>query len=150
MKNLVLGIFFLLFVGTNVYGQQRYNDNERIKAMRVAFITNALQLTTEESQAFWPLYNEYEAKQRGIRKKYRSGKQMMLMDDAELEQQLSNNLTMEEELLQLKRTYIGRLKKVLPTRKIAMLQGAETKFKEEILKQIRQRQSNRQGKVNRN
>lgn len=149
MKNKILAAIVLLFLGTYAHGQQP-GDNERLQAMRVAFITNALQLTPEESQNFWPVYNEYEAEQREIRKKYRAGRQMMLMNDEELEQHLENTLRMEEELLQLKRTYIDRLKEVLPIRKIAMLNQAENKFKEEILKQIRQRQENRRGRLNGN
>jgi hypothetical protein len=149
MKNKILGILALMFLGIYASGQQPA-DNERLQAMRVAFITNALQLTPEESQDFWPVYNEYETEQKEIRRKYRPGRQTMLMDDQELEQHLENTLRMEEELLQLKRTYFSRLKEVIPIRKIAMLQQAENKFKEEILKQIRQRQENRRGPLNRN
>lgn len=149
MKNKALGILALLLLGIYSYGQQP-GDNERLQAMRVAFITNALQLTPEESQDFWPVYNEYEAEQREIRKKYRPNRQMMLMNDEELEQHLENTLRMEEELLQLKRTYMNRMQDVIPIRKIAMLNQAENKFKEEILKQIRQRQETRRGQLNRN
>lgn len=149
MKNKALAILTLLFLGIYAFGQQP-GDNERLQAMRVAFITNALQLTPDESQDFWPVYNEYEAEQREIRKKYRPDRQMMLMNDEELEQHLENTLRMEEELLQLKRTYMNRMKDVIPIRKIAMLNQAENKFKEEILKQIRQRQENRRGPLNKN
>lgn len=146
MKNIALGIGLFILTVSTAYGQQPSDDNERLQAMRVAFITNALQLTPEESQAFWPIYNEYEDQQKEIRRKYRPDKQMMLMSDQELEQQIEYNLKMEEELLQLKRSYIGRFKAAIPIRKIAMLNNAENKFKEEILKQIRQRQENRKGR----
>lgn len=148
MKNITLSFLFLALAATMAFGQQRYDDNERLQAMKVAFITNALQLTAEESQTFWPLYNEYATEQKRIRREYRAGKQMMLMTDEELEQQLERNLKMEEELLQLKRNFVNELKEVLPVRKIAMLNNAENKFKEEILKQIRQRQENRRGRRN--
>ena len=139
------GIVLMLLTTSTVFGQQ-FKDNERIRAMRVAFITNALELTPEESQGFWALYNEYESSQRSIRAKYRSNRNMMLMNDKELEQQIENTLDMEGELLQLKRTYIGRLKDVIPIRKIAMLNNVEKNFREELLKEFRQRQRTNAGK----
>ena len=33
---------------------------EKIEAMKVAYLTNELELTVEESQAFWPVYNELQ------------------------------------------------------------------------------------------
>ena len=149
MKHIVFGIFFTLILSSSAWAQMgRGQSAERIKAMRVAFITNELQLTTDESQQFWPLYNEYEQKQKEVQKKFKPTKQVLQMNDTELEQQLEKNLQMEEELLALKRTYIGELKEVLPIRKIAMLQRAENRFKEELVKQLRERQENRRQKMN--
>ncbi len=147
MKNITLAIFCCLLFSLTAGAQQRINDNEQIKSMRIAMITSELQLTTEESQNFWPLYNEYEEKQKGIRQKYRPQKQLIQMTDAELEEQLSNNLKMEQELLQLKGTYMEKMKAVLPIRKVARIPAAETKFKRAILKEAQLRQGNRRKRL---
>ena len=33
---------------------------ERIHAIKVAYLTDKLQLTSEQSEKFWPIYNRYE------------------------------------------------------------------------------------------
>ena len=35
---------------------------EKMEAMRVGFITQKLDLTSEEAQKFWPVYNEFQKK----------------------------------------------------------------------------------------
>ena len=57
----------ILLSQTNVIAQRGKgyeNKKENIEAQKVAFITSKLNLTTEESQKFWPVYNEYESKNR--------------------------------------------------------------------------------------
>ena len=41
---------------------------EKMESMRVAFLTNKLDLTTDESTRFWPVYNEYSRKRMELRK----------------------------------------------------------------------------------
>ena len=49
----------LLFLSLNVVAQK---NRERIKALKVSFITERLDLTEKEAQKFWAVYNEYENK----------------------------------------------------------------------------------------
>ena len=39
-------------------------NNDKIEALKVAFITKRLNLSPEESQKFWPIYNQYEAEKK--------------------------------------------------------------------------------------
>lgn len=43
-------------------------DFEKMKAERVAFITSEVGLTSEDAQAFWPIYNKVEEQQRELSK----------------------------------------------------------------------------------
>ena len=43
----------------NQNNQQRKPYYEKIQAEKVAFFTSHLNLTVEEAQKFWPVYNEY-------------------------------------------------------------------------------------------
>lgn len=54
---------------TNAFAQdhqggadRRADWKEKMEAQKVAFITNAVSLTTEEAQAFWPVYNKVSEK----------------------------------------------------------------------------------------
>jgi hypothetical protein len=123
---------------------------ERIQALKIGFITERLQLTTEESQKFWPIFNEYEAEQKKIRQKYKFKKDFATMTDAEAEQSLNAGLEMEQQLLNIKKDYTQRMKRAVPVRKIAMLARVERDFKQELLKKLRELQQNRQRRLNRN
>ena len=39
---------------------------EKIEQQRIAFITTDLDLSVEEAQAFWPLYNDYQSMKKEI------------------------------------------------------------------------------------
>jgi len=64
MKKLLLVIIVLLSVNTVSYGGGLDAYIELLKSdmrtEKVAVITEALQLTSEESSAFWPIHREYE------------------------------------------------------------------------------------------
>ena len=53
--------------------------------MRIAFITEKLQLTPSESEQFWPLFNEYHKEMKSLRSAYKSPHDFILMTDNEVE-----------------------------------------------------------------
>ena len=112
---------------------------QRIRSMRVAFITDKLKLTPEQSQQFWPLYNAFEAEQKEIRKSKRAGKNMRAMTDKEVEQLINRQLEGEQQLLDAKKAYFNKLKSVISVRQIAVLGKAEREFKAYLLKEIQKR-----------
>ncbi len=122
---------------------------ERVKAMKVAFITDRLNLTPQESQEFWPLYNQYEEEQRKIREKYKLSFNYANMTNAEAEKVLNNALELEQQMLNLKRDYMQRFRKALPVTKVAMLNQVERDFREELVKRLRAMQEQRQERLRR-
>ena len=48
------------------------DNQEKIKALKVAFFTEQLGLTSSEAAKFWPLYNTYEAEKEQIMSQKRS------------------------------------------------------------------------------
>jgi len=109
---------------------------DRMKSMKVAFITDQLGLTPEQSQKFWPVYEEFQHKQQDIRRANRPGKNINQMSDVELEKQLYKNLENEAELLELKRTYLERFQEVITIRQIALLQKAERDFNRQVVERL--------------
>jgi len=109
---------------------------DRMKAMKVAFITEKLGLTPEQSQDFWPVYEAFQNKQRGIRQANRPGKNINQMSDVELEKHLYQNLENEAQLLELKRTYLERFQEVITIRQIALLHKAERDFNRQVVERL--------------
>lgn len=59
----------LLLIGPFMLQAQVNVENtkeEKIQALEVAFISRKLNLTTEEAQKFWPVFNEYKKDMRQI------------------------------------------------------------------------------------
>lgn len=118
-------------------GGQR-GDN--VKALKVAFITNRLALTSKEAQGFWPLYNEMQQKiqninieRRKLRKQTKDG--YFSMSDAEMEEVIKHLFVLRQEELDVEKQYFESFKSVIPIKKIALLLKAEVDFRTEVLKQ---------------
>lgn len=117
---------------------------DKIKALKVAFITNELALTPEESAKFWPLYNAYEEKQKEI-KKLRMKGMLARMDeesfdkltDKEAVTLLAQIENYEDDLYQAKKKFVTSLKNVLSPLKILKLKRAEENFNIKLLQQYR-------------
>ena len=60
MKRLIP--ILILLISFSGFAQRGGEIQEKIKAQKIAFITDKLELTSEEAQQFWPIYNEFEAK----------------------------------------------------------------------------------------
>ncbi len=135
-----------------VRAQQVDNQNfrERLESMKVGFITDKVGLSPKQSQVFWPIYNEYEAAQKSVKKQYRPNKKIEQMSDEELEQRILNSFQQEEELLALKRTYFTKMKTVLNIRQIALLRSAEQEFNKEVLRKMMNFQQRRQRRLDGN
>lgn len=114
---------------------------EQIKAQKIAFLSTQLELTSEEAEKFWPIYNEYEAK---IDAAHKSQKQHMkkLRNIDELSDDEAYTLAeaiLEDEAKQgqIRKEYLGKFATVLSKKKAAKVYMAEEKFKRELLRKIK-------------
>ncbi len=151
MKNLLSILFvFFFFVGLINAQENRQGRNARIEAMRATYITEKLELTVDEAQVFWPIFNEYEAKRKKIQKSVDRKKDIEAMTDIEAEAFLTQSFVKDQQMLDLKRTYFERFKTVIPIKKIAKLPRIEKSFRQELLKRMRgRREGEGQGRPNR-
>lgn len=122
-------------------GEAFENKRERMEAVKVSYMTVELDLNSKESQAFWPLYNEYKAKERSLRKAKRPSVRVTEMTEEEAVNHIQSNFLMEQELLDLKKSYSSKFLQVLPARKVAMIPVVERKFKEKVLREMRNKRS---------
>ena len=116
--------------------------NEKIEALKIGFITKRLNLTPEESQKFWPVYNQYEAEKKEIRKST-IGTIKELKEDgdftnAEAEAAIAKHLEFKSRDLELTKKYVAEFRKILPATKVAKLVTAEEHFKKMLMKQAQQ------------
>lgn len=133
MKKIHLILTGLLLIN-QLYSQVRPNQEDRVEAFRIAFITEKLQLTPEESQNFWPLYNEYRKKQKELRA--RDNRDVALMSDAEIEKFIETQVSNAQTEIEMQKKLYLDLRKVLPVRKIARLLTTEKEFNNRLIQTI--------------
>lgn len=116
--------------------------NEKIEALKIGFITKRLSLTPEESQKFWPVYNQYEAEKKQIRQSTLGTLKEMKEDgdftNAEAEQAIAKHIEFKVKDLDLTKKYVVEFRKILPATKVAKLVTAEEHFKKMLMKQAQQ------------
>lgn len=144
MKKYILGLCLFCLCTASLFAQPGDRANTKIEAQKVAYITNRLDLNAEESAEFWPVYNQFQKGRKAISRKYKRKQRIENMTDTELEKQMISSFKKDQELLDLKKTYFEKLKKVLSIRKIATLQVAEREFKTTILDMMKERRKERQ------
>ena len=149
MKNITSIIWMLIITLTGMttnsafsqIDQGRGNLQERIDAQRVAFITEKVNLTPEEAQVFWPLYNRYRNQLEGLRAARTPDKDLIDMTDAEATAYIDEMLRLEQEETALKVSFVQDLKPVLSSRKILRYYRAEKMFKEKLLEALQRRRN---------
>lgn len=119
-------------------------NSDRIESMRVAFITRYVNLTPEESQKFWPVYNEYlretdAANRDQLLLKAEARIKANQMTDAEIEGILNQMIEMEKKDVAIQEKYLEKFKQILPIRKVALLYPAEREFRRELIRSLRGR-----------
>lgn len=144
MKTKFLLSLLLLFVSTVSFSQGFREKKEKVKALKVAFITDELNLTTDEAQRFWPIYNAFDDKQAELRHE----KMKAILDRFEpgnvekLSEKDASSLLIqmeiiEENLFTLRKKFIRDLQGVLTAKKIIRLKKAEDEFNRKLLRQMR-------------
>ena len=88
---------------------------QQMESARIAYLTDRLEITPEQAQAFWPLYNELEDKRRAIREdmmKFRAdmGEEIT---DAQAKQLIDKHLEMRQKELNLEKEYTTKMMEVL-------------------------------------
>ncbi len=136
----------MLAVVSAALAQPGQRAQEKMEAFKIAFFTERLQLSPDESKAFWPLFNQFENERDALKDKFDlEGQKLELMSDKDVEAAIMQHIEMEEQLVKLRRDYVRRFMEVLPVRKVAMLQRIDTEFKRALLEEIKKRREERQG-----
>ena len=101
--------------------------------MKIAYLTKKLNLSTEEAQKFWPIYNKYIDEVRKVRIDARQNKE--------------GEINTEEKLLNIRKRFNGEFSKALSSEKTNSFFRAEKDFstflQKELLERRQQRMDNR-------
>lgn len=125
------------------------NDNpalrDKIRSAEVAYLAQQLNLTPEEAQQFWPVYNNYTREVELLIAERRRNRQVDKKDDAAARQALNKEMDIEQKMLDIRKRYNQEFLKVLPARKAGNVFKAEREFRGQLIRQLKERNA-----VNRN
>lgn len=112
-----------------------------IQVERQAIVTQAMDLTPEEMEGFWPLYREYRLEAAKIGDRIVALIQRYAANYADLTDKTADRLVtdfvkVEQARARLKATFLPKFKKVLPARKVARFYQLENKLDVLILAEM--------------
>ncbi|MBL7698827.1 MAG: hypothetical protein JNK79_11730 [Chitinophagaceae bacterium] len=136
MKHLLTILFLIctlsLFSQQNNLTQE--GDGGRIEALKIAYITKKLNLSPDEAQRFWPIYNNYANEMRQVRREQRR-------DNA-------SELDTEEKYLRIRKKYNTEFSRALNPDKVNTFFRSEKDFGNIVQKELSERRQLRQGLIN--
>jgi len=154
-------IFSVLFIGLtiSIQAQQRphlFRNNDKIRALKAAYITEALDLSSKEAEKFWPIYNAYDKKvmelrfkkMRELGNKIKTKEGFNNLTNKEAEIILNDFINIESNILNAKRNLNKQLLSVISAKKIIKLYKAEDDFNRRLLQRLRGARANQQKRKN--
>jgi Skp family chaperone for outer membrane proteins len=129
MKKLLLLAGFLLRLASFAEAQDNADQNPagKIEPLKIAYITRKLNLTTEEAQHFWPIYDQY-AKE---------------LHEARQANKNKTDIEMDEILLNIRKKYNGQLAGALPPQKVNQFFRTEREFNNFVRREWMERSQQR-------
>ncbi|HSI68865.1 MAG TPA: hypothetical protein VK941_01425 [Gillisia sp.] len=143
MRKLLFILSFFLTVFSGLQAQEKHDrehHREKIKALKVAYITEELNMDTKLAQKFWPIYNRYEEQKRELHRR-----EHIDLEDAEnfsepqAQEMLKEYIAVEREEYVIKKQLFADLGKILTAKEIIKLHKLEADFNKKLLKEYRTR-----------
>jgi len=135
---LIVGV---LFSAGSVLAQEMTADTmqalkDKVKADKKLVVSANMNLTDAEAKGFWPVYDSYQKDLGGINqrlakliKDYADAYNGNTLDDPKAKTLLHEAVEIENAEAALKKSYIPKLEKVLPAKKVAVYLQIETKIR---------------------
>ena len=110
-----------------------------LKADRKAFVDRNMQLTDAEAKGFWPVYDAYQRDLQKINERlykavetYAKAYKSNSLTDEQANFLIGESVAIEEAEVKLKKSYLPRLGKVLPAKKVARYVQLESRMRAQV------------------
>lgn len=132
----VIAAFMIFTATSSAQPKEKNNWHQKMQSEMIAFITAELELTPEEAQVFWPVYNQiaktkseshktvaaaYKVLKEALDNENASDEQVNRLLDEYLAAKKANNDSDKGE--------VEKYRKILPAKKVAKLYTAQEKFR---------------------
>jgi len=146
MKRVIFIALFFTTVG--LFAQDRRGPSpeemERIKAAKVACVTERLELDSKTAQKFWPIFNEYEEAKEKLGKEFFEkmvddfgihslSREAEKLNDEQSEKLLALLLDKQEQQLSLEKDYMAKFAKVLSPKQVLLVHRFDSDFRRKLM-----------------
>lgn len=136
---IILTLFLTSFYS---FGQHSQESRDKIKALKVAFLTQELQLTAAETVKFWPIYNKHEERIDFLRnkgrlefkKKIKEVGELKNLNESEAKKLVLLKLELEKKMVTEKEDFLSKVSLFLPFKKIMNLHISEREFARKLMR----------------
>jgi hypothetical protein len=141
-------IAFALAFPTPAWTQSKPADNmqimlEKIKADKKLLVAKNMDLTESEAKAFWPVYEQYQKDLMAINQRigkliesYAADYRANTLTDEKAKKLTDEYVAIEKAEATLKESYVPKLSKVLPPKKVARYMQIENKIRAVVKYQL--------------
>jgi hypothetical protein len=126
---LLVGFAFSVLIGVAQNGHQ-------LDALKIAYITKRLDLSPEEAQKFWPIYNQYAEELKRARQ--------------EANRNNKSEIELDESLLNVRKKYSILFNQALSPQKVDIFFKSEKEFGNFVQKEMERRQLKNQRRLQEN
>jgi hypothetical protein len=133
MKQLFTLLFAICLYGSAMAQDELNQPDDKklqnIEALKAAFLSKELELTPDEAQKFWPLYNQYEKELKST-----------------IQQNDQNIIERDEKVLAIRKRYKDQFTRVLGDKRMNRMFTAEVRFRGMLIKAMKQKQNRQQNR----
>jgi hypothetical protein len=147
MKKLITLCLLLLMTISGF--SQRKEKEERIKTLKIAFITERLAFTETEAQKFWPIYNAFEDKNNELRVQsynHRKIENIETMTELEAKALVDDMILLENKKSKLREKFMKDLLSAIPAKKVILLKATEDAFNKRMFEEFKKRRQEKKEK----
>lgn len=146
---MILSILATTVSGAGAQNKEKRDWNDRWKAEKIAFLTDAMDLTSAEAEKFWPVYNKCDNEKREAFKAMVNA--YNALDNAinagkgadEIDSLLNRYIDAQNYSKEIEKKYITEYRKILSSKKVAKLYIAEESFRRQQIHRLHRNENNK-------
>jgi hypothetical protein len=141
MKRGMIFIFILAAFSLKQVAAQNPNL-EKLNAYKIAFFTGRLDLTSQEAEKFWPVYNDFQNKRNAIQIEKQTlnrnvNQNALSMTEKEMIEAGDKLISLQVQEAALAQEFHKKFKEILPPVKVVKLYQAENQYRLQLLNELK-------------
>ena len=146
---IILTLFLICFQS---FGQHNKESRDKIKALKVAYLTQELKLSAIEAHQFWPLYHKYQEELDFAKMKIRSefknkikeAGDLRSLKEAEAKKLVLLKVALDKKMNETKEIFISKVTVFISYKKVMKLYLSEREFARELMRKYGKGRKNRE------